>query len=66
MDGFDASSTATCNRGDGIEDVRRLRQPIVWSGLLAIATATAVLISGLNGLVQIVKAAIECSYWYRG
>ena len=30
-----------------------------WSIVLAIATATAILMSGLNGLVQVVKVIVE-------
>lgn len=66
MDGFDLSAAATCNRDDRIGGADQRRRQIAWSTLLAIATATAVLISGLNGLVQIVKVAIECSYLHRG
>jgi hypothetical protein len=38
---------------------RRPRIRISWPRLVAIATATAILISGLNGLVQVLKVAVE-------
>jgi hypothetical protein len=52
-------------RGEGSDrrhSVRGRRAAIALSGLLAIATATAVLVSGLNGLVQIVKVAVELAH----
>ena len=44
---------------------RRRRPALAWSSLLTAATATAVLMSGLNGFVQIMKVAIECCYAHR-
>jgi hypothetical protein len=43
----------------------RPRSALAWSSLLTAATATAVLMSGLNGFVQIMKVAIECCYAHR-
>lgn len=68
MDRFEAgkAATTTCNGEDRSGSVSQRRSPIAWSGLLAMATAAAILVSGLNGLVQIVKVAIECGITHRG
>jgi hypothetical protein len=68
MDGLDANATAAatykCHSAHGAGQQQRRAMP--WSALLTIATATAVLFSGLNALVQIVKVAIEYGYAHRG
>jgi hypothetical protein len=58
MNDFDASAAPNGQDRAGCGP----RQLISCSGLLAVATATAVLVSGLNGLVQIMKIVIECGY----
>jgi hypothetical protein len=67
MDGLDAEpARAMCSRCEEIYGATQQRHSISWSELLAVATATAVLISGLNGLLQIMKIVIECGYAHRG
>lgn len=58
MDGFEGNLSVGPREGIG-KHGRQCRLSVQCSELLAAATAIAVLLSGLNGLVQIVKAAIE-------
>ena len=55
------TSAAAVEGEDSIERARSRRRGSqrTCSGLVPIATAIAALISGLNGLVQIVKVALE-------
>jgi hypothetical protein len=68
MDGFDARATAAATykcRGT-VRAGQQRRRSMPWSALLTIATGTAILLSGLNALVQIVKVAIEYGYAHWG
>jgi hypothetical protein len=42
-----------------VEQRRKVVAGCSWSIVLAVATATAILMSGLNGLVQIVRVVVE-------
>lgn len=66
MDRVDAGPAvaATCD-GEGRIGAAGERPPGAWSSVLTVATATAVLLSGLNGFVQIIKVALECAYAHR-
>ena len=68
MDRLDEGAVAAkamCTCEGRIGTAGRRRPLVAWSSLLTAATATAVLVSGLNGLVQIMKVAIECSFAHR-
>ncbi len=53
-----APTPSGCQSGSGTVE-RRSEIVVACSRLLAGATATAILLSGLNALVQIVKIAVE-------